>query len=79
MAFQIREVVYKPVEIAREDLATMAEAARITGLTMTGLTNAIERGQLDEVIDTEAGYHGRRLLLREQLARFEHGRVKATR
>jgi hypothetical protein len=75
--FQKRVVSYEAIELARDDLATMAEAAKITGLTMTGLINAVERGQLTEIVDTEAGYHGRRLLLRAELVKFAHGRVVA--
>jgi hypothetical protein len=72
---QKRVVTYEPITIERADLVTLAEAVRITGLTSPGLIRAVERGQLTEIIDTDAGYHGRRLLLREEVERFRHGRV----
>jgi hypothetical protein len=75
--FQKRVITYETVDLQREELATLAEAVEITGLSMPGLISAINRGQLTEVIDQQAGYHGRRLLLRAELGKFQHGRVVA--
>jgi len=72
---QIKKVIYENIDVDRADLVTLAEAVRITGLTLPGISNAIARGQLTEIIDSSAGYHGRRLLLRSEVERFEHGRV----
>lgn len=75
--FQIKKISYEDVELDRADLVTLAEAGRMTGLTMPGIASAISRGQLTEIIDPDAGYHGRRLLLRSEVVNFKHGRVVA--
>ena len=67
MTYKIWVTDYQPVDLSREDVVTIAEAAKALGLTMPGVIRAIERGVLTEVIDDNASYHGRRLLLRAEV------------
>lgn len=63
--YKIRVVEYHDVEVNPETLVTVTEAAQITGMKKSGVIRAIERGVLTEIVDTEEGYRGRRLLRSE--------------
>jgi hypothetical protein len=75
MGYKVRVTDYKPVNLKEEDLMTVAEAAKTLGLSMPGVIRAIERGTLTEVIDENAGYHGRRLLLKTEVKRLARERA----
>ena len=75
MGYKLRVTGYKPVHLTEEDLMTVAEAARTLGLSMPGVIRAIERGTLTEVIDENASYHGRRLLLKAEVKRLARERA----
>lgn len=63
--YKLRVVEYHDLEVSPEALVTVTEAAKILGMSKPGVISAIERGALSEVIDTEGGYRGRRLLRHE--------------
>jgi hypothetical protein len=69
--FTVREVKYVPWGGNPADLVTLAEAAKITGLTLPGLIRAVERGVLTEVINAEAKVQGRRMLVRAEVEAFQ--------
>ena len=61
----LRDVVVDP-----DDLVTLKQAAMMLGITMAGVSNAVNRGRFPTVIiDTEARhpYQGRRLLRRDEV------------
>ena len=64
---EIRELV--PVTVDAEDLVTLAQAARMLGVSIQSVAGGVSRGVYDTVvIDTEAPLRkGRRLLLRGEV------------
>jgi len=68
--YKIREVTYQEIDIDRGQLMTMAEAGRMLGITLSGVISAIERGGLTEIVDDEARFHGRRLLLKSEVEKM---------
>jgi len=65
---------YRPVDLIESDVMPIAEAAKKLGMTMPGVIRAIERGALTEVIDDDASYHARRLVLRKEVERLIQSR-----
>ena len=74
MGFKMRKITYVDVDIDRSKLVSLAEAAEITGVSLPGVIRAIERGALTEIIDEDAGYHNRRLLIRDEVEEFKKRR-----
>ncbi len=74
MAYKKRVTTYVEVDVQPGELVTLADAAKMLDMSMPGLIRAIERGALTEIIDEEAGYHGRRLLLPAEVERFKRER-----
>lgn len=70
MVLQVRQVVYVPWEGDPGELIAIADAAKLLGVRIVRLSHAIERGVLTEVVDSEAGYHGRRKLLRSEVEQY---------
>ena len=70
--YQVKKVVYEDVDVNPDDLVSVLEASKMLGMTMPGVSRAIDRGALREVIDPD-GFHwrGRRFLLREDVERFK--------
>jgi len=62
------------IDIDRPKLITLTEAADIIGMSLPGVIRAIERGALTEIIDEDAGYHNRRLLIRDEVEEFKKAR-----
>jgi hypothetical protein len=54
---------------------SISEAARELGMSMAGVIRAMERGELKEIIDEEALYHRKRLVLRSEVAKFKRKRA----
>lgn len=69
MIYSIKRVNYERIDLEREELMTVTEAANALGLTLPGVIAAIQRGVLTEVIDEEAAnpQRERRLLLRSEV------------
>lgn len=74
MGLKMRKTTYVDVDIDRSKLITLTEAAEIIGMTLPGVIRAIERGTLTEIIDEDAGYHNRRLLIRDEVEEFKKTR-----
>jgi hypothetical protein len=76
MTYRIKRVSYEEIELDRADLMTLTEAAEILGLTLPGVISAMDRGRLSEIINDEAPnpQHGRRLVLRADVASEQHRR-----
>jgi hypothetical protein len=68
--YKKKVVTYEPIEIDRNELVTKAEAARMTGMTLQGINSAVARGGFTEIVDEEAPYHGRYLLLKEEVYKY---------
>ncbi len=64
---EVRELI--PVTVDVEDLVTLAQAARMLGVSIQSVAGSVSRGMYDTiVIDTEAPPRkGRRLLLRGEV------------
>ncbi|MEJ2600593.1 MAG: hypothetical protein P8Z00_19825 [Anaerolineales bacterium] len=71
MGFKMRKTTYVDVDIDRSKLMTLTEAAEMIGITLPGVIRAIERGSFTEIIDEDAGYHNRRLLIRDEVEEFK--------
>jgi len=66
--YKREEINLVDVNIDESDLLTMAEAAEMLGLTIPGVSVAVDRGRFTAIIDTEAPpRQGRRLLLRSEV------------
>lgn len=74
MGFKMRKTTYVDVDIDRSKLVSLSEAAEIIGMSLPGVIRAIERGALTEIIDEDAGYHNRRLLVRSEVEEFKKTR-----
>ncbi len=70
MAILQRVIKYEPVKIDQGELMTIEEAARVLGITNAGIRSAMNRGELDEFIDDERTWQGRRLVRRDQVNRL---------
>ncbi len=66
-----RVVRYIPALISRDEFITMEEASKILGISNQGIRSALNRGELDEYIDDERTYQGRRLVLRAQVEKLK--------
>jgi hypothetical protein len=66
--YKIRKVIYEPIEVEPKSLMTLTEAAKELGISLSGVARAIDSGSLREVIDTEASYHGHRLVFRKEVS-----------
>lgn len=67
---KIRRVIYEDITLEPSELMTVSEAAKVLNMSMPGVISAIKRGVLSEVIDESKDYHGRRLVLAEDVARL---------
>jgi hypothetical protein len=69
MAYLVKTTGYQPLDIDRDDLLSISEAADVLGLTLPGLIAAMNRGELREVIDDEAPmyWRDRRFVLRSEV------------
>lgn len=70
MTYQKKVTVYQPTDLSQKEVMSVADAARALNMTMPGVIRAIERGVLTEIVDDEASYHNRRLLLRSEVERL---------
>lgn len=69
--YQIKTVVYKDIDVDPGELVSMLEAAKMLGMTSPGVSSAMARGMLREVVDSDAfKWRGRRFLFREDVAAF---------
>lgn len=72
---KIRKVIYEEINIDRARLITLSEAARQLGMTLQGVSHAIDRGELAEIIDEHAPYQGRRLVELSEVAVYAERRA----
>ena len=56
--------VLVPVDVDREDLVTLSQAAKMLGVSVQAVAGRISRGKFAVIIDLEAGLRRRRRLLR---------------
>lgn len=77
--YRIKRVTYEEIDLDREDLMTVSEAAKTLGITIQGVIAAIQRDRMSEVIDNEAAHsqQERRLLLRSDVVFEQHRRAQS--
>ena len=70
--YQIKRVTYEDVDIPPDALMTIREAAEVLGMTMQGVDSALNRGELQEIINpqSQGKQQGRRLVLRAEVERL---------
>ena len=77
MAYTVRVVKYEPWTGDPSSLVSMAEARKITGMTLPGVIAAVLRGELTEIINDQAKFHGRRCLLRSEVEHYNADKKSA--
>ena len=78
--YQIARTVYEDApHLQPEDVLTLAEAAKLLGVSVQAVAQALDRGALTTVIDPDApSRQGRRLVLRAEVeAMAAKGRMEA--
>lgn len=65
--YQIRRITYETVDMDKDDLMTLSEAARELGLSLQTVRTNAEAGRMTLVIDPDRNYQARRLVLRSEV------------
>jgi hypothetical protein len=68
--FKKRVIEYQPIDIDRSELMTLAEASKVLNMGLPGVISAISRDILTEIIDEDANFHGRRLVLKSEVKKL---------
>jgi hypothetical protein len=70
MAIKKKMVTYEEVDVERDELMTISEASQELEMSVPGVVAAINRGALTEYIDESQRFHGKRLVSRQEVARY---------
>jgi len=70
--FQVKTITYEEREFQPDELITIAEAARMLGMTVQGVGSMINRGVLTEVLAPVKSriYQNRRMIVRAEVEKM---------
>lgn len=78
MEMQIRRVTYETIDVDRDELMTLTDAAKMLGISIPGLRSAMDRGQFTEYVDPDAlTTKHRRFVLRAEVEAETERRARA--